>query len=805
MNYMKKTSFFIILTALFTFTSCSEKFSDNYEANKGETIQFASPFISGSTRSATGDITFVDDLKGHEVKVWGETYGTDSYEEGTPENIFGTNGFSLLSWNETNSQWTYDDIAFWNEAKNYDFVGLAPANDFQSSYVNGKVNVKNIPVVQVVDNGMEKKGIDLLLSDTYTSKASEGKRKNVALNMKHLLSKLSVYVWKSLGEEQKVTLKDMQIYLPGTTAVAEYSQGNHSGPNIDDDTWNWTNFENKPNAQNEEELDGYQAYELTSGDVVVPECSSTLIAELKASKLNKDFFIAPSAPATSTTLYVKVQYEIENGGSVVTVNKFAKLTGLDGFKQGYKHNVYVCLGEQVVSFSINRIESWQSESEVNSNITNLAGHDYGFMAMQDGFDIIGVVKLNDYSNPTFGMAEISLTGSSEVHEAEMALDGWFSTSDCKGTAYSKPSADARFAKFRITPDPAFMTENGQYTLTLKNDRNDRNSCIVDISFAVMQLTVETNDADREFTIPMAIGDTPSQIAFVWGDGSASTIVDKQVSASDLSHTYDRTGTFPIRIISLQTDESMKQIPEFNFGKYPTVTANLADYDHLSFDENENGHMVISIDKPVLNSGTSNISAMFYGTNIKTVCSDLFKNYSNATVLDALFRGCSSLTTVPAHLFDKMKEVTSMSWLFRECSSLTSLPSGLLSRQSNCYSYIQLIIMCENLKINSDLFIDESAGITKSTRFASCTKPIRIDNMFWDLGKSCGSDAGTLPDLWNYNMPNKYGFYKNVTDKDTSYRYPLNKENTFKWTNGDIPTTWYSAVTFPGIILFDTKY
>ena len=86
-------------------------------------------------------------------------------------------------------------------------------------------------------------------------------------------------------------------------------------------------------------------------------------------------------------------------------------------------------------------------------------------------------------------------------------------------------------------------------------------------------------------------------------------------------------------------------------------------------------------------------------------------------------------------------------------------------------------MCENLKINSDLFIDESAGITKSTRFASCTKPIRIDNMFWDLGKSCGSDAGTLPDLWNYNMPNKYGFYKKVTDNDTSYRYPLNKDNT----------------------------
>ena len=80
-------------------------------------------------------------------------------------------------------------------------------------------------------------------------------------------------------------------------------------------------------------------------------------------------------------------------------------------------------------------------------------------------------------------------------------------------------------------------------------------------------------------------------------------------------------------------------------------------------------------------------------------------------------------------------------------------------------------------------------------------------MFWDLGKFCGSDAGTLPDLWNYNMPNKYGFYKKVTDNNTSYRYPLNKYNTFKWTNvGDIPTAWYSAVTFPeSIILFDTKY
>ena len=802
---MRKT--LLIITALYAFISCSESITDNDETNRGEAIKFASPYISGVTRSATGDITFVDDLKEQKVKVWAETYVTDNYEEASPDNIFGTNGFSLLSWNQTNSQWTYDDIAFWNEGKNYDFVGLAPANDFQSSYVNGKVNVKNIPVVQVVDNGTVKKGIDLLLSDTYTSKASDGKRKNVAFNMKHLLSKLSVYVWKSLGEEQKVTLKEMQLYLPGTTAVAEYSQGDHSGPSVDDDTWRWTNFENKSDAQNEDELEGYESYELTAGDVVVPECSSTLSAELKASKLGKDFFIAPSAPATSTTLYAKVKYEIENNGSVVTVNKFAKLAGLDSFKQGYKHNVYVCLGEQVVSISINSIDSWQSESEVNSSIANLAGHDYGFMAMQDGFDIIGVVKLNDYSNPTFGMAKIGLTGSSEVHEAEMALDGWFSTSDCKGTAHSKPSANARFAKFRITPDPAFMTVNGQYTLTLKNDRNDRNSCNVDISFAVMALTVETTDTEREFTIPMATGDTPSQIAFVWGDGSASTIIDKQVSASDLSHTYDRTGTFPVRIISLQTDESMKQIPEFNFGKYPTVTASLTDYDNLSFIENKNGQMAISIDKPVLNSGTNNISAMFYGTNIKTVCSDLFKNYSNATVMDALFRGCSKLTTVPAHLFDRMKEVTTMNWLFRECSSLTSLPGGLLSRQSNCYGYIHLISMCDNLKINSDLFIDESAGITKDTRFASCTKPLRVDNMYWDLGKSCGSDAGTLPDLWNYNMPNKYGFYMNVTNGSTTYRYPLNKSQSFKWTNvSEIPTGWHSAVTFPSsIILFDTKY
>ena len=329
----------------------------------------------------------------------------------------------------------------------------------------------------------------------------------------------------------------------------------------------------------------------------------------------------------------------------------------------------------------------------------------------------------------------------------------------------------------------------------------------------MAFTISTTETNSSFTLPFPTGSISTPIAIVWGDNTSSTILDNIITATELQHTYSSTGDFQIRIISLETDASKQQIPELNFGKYPTLKA---DIEGIKFDENKNGKMVKSIDTPLLNNGSNDLSSVFYGTSITTIPADVFKHYANATNLDATFANCNQLTTVPSQIFegmgkveslfstfrlctsltaipsgifDEMTKVKNMQAIFRDCSSLSSLPDGIFSRQSLCTNYIQLLTNCNKLKVSKDIFIDESAGITKSNRFSQADNVVRFDNVFWSIGSELTEDYGTMPDLWNYTFPYKYGYYKSATGSTT--RYFISPENILNWTNfSEIPSIWY---------------
>ena len=810
----------LLASLLLLVMACSENNTYESEKDNGNAIIFGAPYVNSKTRSATGDITTVDELKNYSIKVWGEKYSSTEYDSSTAKNIFEQNSYTNLTWNSANNVWSYDDLALWEEGMNYDFVGIAPEEETSNaSYQEGKVTITDIPVVQEINNSDTKSGIDYLLSETFKSKANNGGlRGEVKLKMYHLLSRLSLYVWKKNDTENNAKLKSLKIYLPKQTAKATYEQADHSGPNMNNDNWTWTGFENITDAGNAEQLAAsYDEYETCNTEKTIPTCTSEESAQTNALMLDKEFFISPSPENETLYTYISTTYEIEANGVKKEITKFARLEGFNKTSQGYRHNLLVCLSDNMVSFAIDTIEGWQTgNDDSNDNgITNMAGHNFGFMAIQDGFDISGVLQLNrtaNMDNVTFSNAKIINAEGTQTTNAEISILGWYSSADCTGTSYSQPSATARFGKFNITPDPSFMTSNGSYTLSITDQDNDTNTATLDIEYNDMAFTIGTTETNSTFTLPFPTGNISTPIAIVWGDNTASTILNNVVTSSELQHTYSSTGDFQIRIISLETDASKQQIPELNFGKYPTITANL---EKITFEENENGMMVKSIDTPLLNIGSNDLSTIFSGTGITTVPADVFKHYANATKLDATFANCSQLTTVPSGIFegmdkaeslfstfrlctsltaipsgtfDNMTKLRSMKAMFRDCSSLSSLPDGIFSRQSICTNYIQLFTNCKKLKLSKDLFIDESAGITPNNRFSKADDVVRVDNLFWNTGSELTEDFGTLPDLWNYTYQYKYGYYRGESGSPTRH---IVKSPYPEWTNkSEMPAVWY---------------
>ena len=792
---MRKTTLLsIVAISWCCLLSCTKSSLQDEETslNDRNEVRFAEPFVYIATKSATGDITDTKALRNHDIRIWGETYSTDYYGEGDVANAFNGNGTRTLTWNETFGRWTYDNAIFWQDGLNYDFVGLAPADETASTtYNNGKITIGNIPVVQTINNAEDgRMGIDYLLSDVATSKYART-REDIRLNFKHILSRVSLFVWKNSSIYQKITLKDMTLFLPGANAKATYTEASHNGPSQENDSWTWTGHDDMDNASGDEQLTGYSSHDMVDADVEVPACSDAAIAEINAARLPKEFFIAPTPKDGTVTIYAKVTYDMEEeGGAVNEITKFAKLESLGKLKQGYKHNIYICLGEQTVTFSVDNVEGWQYDSETEKTITNSDGHNYGFMAFQNGFDIEGVIKTKKYGDVTFGTATLKKKGGSQESEAEMELDGWYATADCNGTRTEEPTANNCYAKFKATLDLKTLDNSGTYVLTLRDQDDDANTAEVEMALDAMDFTINTSEANAVFCVPFALGETPSPVVIVWGDNSSPTIIETNVTESNRRHTYAAAGTYSIRLITLQNDAGKAQIPDFNFGFYPTRTSHIEGETGLTFTDNANGQMLQSIDSPLLYTGTTDLTAMFYGTGLQSVCSDMLKNYSQATSLEGMFRGCGNLTTVPDGLFDAMTKVTDMRKLFRDCTALTSLPDGLFAKQAKCYKYYQLLLNCNNLKLSDGLFISEADGITKDNRFADVAGMVRIDNMFHMTGSNLTTDAGTLPDLWNYTFPHKYGYYK---DGDSTAKFPISYSNSY-WTNkDDIPVCWYKTI------------
>lgn len=346
----------------------------------------------------------------------------------------------------------------------------------------------------------------------------------------------------------------------------------------------------------------------------------------------------------------------------------------------------------------------------------------------------------------------------------------------------------------------------------------------------MYFTIKTTASTKDFTIPFATsGNCPAQIVVNWGDGSSTTVNEGQsLSTTTFKHSYNSYDTtYRITVNSAQKDVTKVQVPEFNFGKYPSNTSS-------NSNKNENGELLYSVDSPVLYSGVTSLASMFYGadnltsvsgstfilypdvtsmnnvfgaysngklaniptdlftnntkvtnfswafgyqTKLTTIPAGLFDKNVNAASFGSIFNNCTALTTVPAGLFDKNINVTDMNRVFRACTSLQSVPKGIFAKNIKVTNFVAVFAHDKKLKLNSEIFIDDT--YTKTNRFTYVSSMIDFMWAFQNVGLDYldnGQDGGEMPDLWNYTYTsNGVGV---TTRGNAVYNYDLDGDNIF---------------------------
>ena len=218
----------------------------------------------------------------------------------------------------------------------------------------------------------------------------------------------------------------------------------------------------------------------------------------------------------------------------------------------------------------------------------------------------------------------------------------------------------------------------------------------------MRLKVKPINGQSEFILPFAFPDAAGtyDLTIHWGDEANTT--STYTGGDDLpSHTYTGEGPYQITI-STPTPVSTEQMPWWNFNLSRSASA----------------PMLVSMDTPMLNTGSTYFYRCFYGCDyLTTIALGLFDNHTAADDFSQCFNGCSILTEIPAGLFANHTAATDF---------------------SGCFAY------CEQAKLNPDIFGDDL-----NARFSSQT--INFSRCFFSVGSDLEADqGGEAPALWTIN-------------------------------------------------------
>ena len=444
----------VIAAAALASCTQTEDFTSQYN-EKAKTMKFDVAYVGKNTRAATGELD-TDGLANQKLILWCDAYQTPTSPETTPSNgMWISTQEPLYLSKSASTYWNvYKEAAATTTTEvNYPgstyttyFTAIAPASEFQEStgtgnqakysmrdqftssstaptFDNRKLTLDKIPVVQEISNTTNDiKGTDYLIA-CETSTTEE-----VALQFKHLLSKLRFAVWTDEKTAQgdnpttKIELNYLKIYLPNSTATAKYVQKAHDAVAGD---WTWSGF-TAADANANPTTNGTNDYQLVSltGE---SEISSEVKAYSSPTNAHdaswtdvkvgddKQFFIAPTESTTANDnspakLFIDIKYTVMRklsdgswstteqsgqtgysaGHKVVERTKMlvpvgdsnyghgndseddpaGRNEGLSHFHQGTLETLYICLrADQKVAFSTDfKVDAWNVDNWVDDPI-----------------------------------------------------------------------------------------------------------------------------------------------------------------------------------------------------------------------------------------------------------------------------------------------------------------------------------------------------------------------------------------------------------------------------------------------------
>lgn len=404
------------LFAALTLAACSDDNNDEKTAGMQE-VRFADPTVDILTRSSYN--ISADNIKDEKVKVWGQclgkslhdddTQGTGSYEGNLIETPFRVG--EIITY--TDGAWQGTKIYYYpRDTYYFRFNAFAPADALDptngitnlSVFCNPKTmsftgdggttatyGITGIPVVQEINSST--KAYDLLVPSRFLSapKTDGTDRNPISFQFKHILSRLSIYLYTSHIDNNEYTydvrVKSVKAYLPNNeTFTAMYDQcANNVSPttattqsngtvlaNADKWGWNYSGSDGYSAFEDVSELNKtnftiadlnptYKEYTVMENNYGVSLSQYANAAAAQSANLpviGKEYLLAPTPTFTTGQYtkpqqyhyYLKIQWcatrTPKSGGAPETTNDYYKIInlydqGMPRILQGKSNKLYI--------------------------------------------------------------------------------------------------------------------------------------------------------------------------------------------------------------------------------------------------------------------------------------------------------------------------------------------------------------------------------------------------------------------------------------------------------------------------------
>ena len=209
------------------------------------------------------------------------------------EHLLGNEDGAKSVYKDVEGNWTYDDVKFWLGNRTYQFFGIYP-ND--ASYSITKDISGNPTGISRVFTTPDEADEDLVLAQT-TIDTSESTPTSVDMNFQHMLSKVSLNVWRNHGKHQNDQMRVRKVTLSNIRKVGTLSTASN--------TWSYTNDKLKMEYVNNDVTDNDNI-----GAAVITDGSWSYSGD--ASKPFSELMLLPQTlDASNNSVSLKIVYELK--------------------------------------------------------------------------------------------------------------------------------------------------------------------------------------------------------------------------------------------------------------------------------------------------------------------------------------------------------------------------------------------------------------------------------------------------------------------------------------------------------------